>query len=660
MVEYSDTGGGKMSYAAVIHYVYEKDTSVTLRSERMETEATIGGSVNFYFYDFETEGVKHYVKYAVGNGEIFFRGNVNDVSEDRIYAGSMVLSESQYYSHWFVFCTDDENEILGDHYLDAYDIVDEIFLSLDGIDVNTRGSENTNSISITNGATSESFASYGSTFSPTLSCDIFNCEFTERLISGEFYDNVVKGTIVNAWYVITGQENYPMIMGRFVVRDEPTFTEETVSFNGIGITEAYIEMAWTDIKQLNLYHQQEIEEKYVTNGFMDFVEYRSDVYFWEFLPEDFYRTTGCSLHIDHWGSIKQMIYDYKIPQLMIPCLESYSQTQITDDDGNLIDYDYEKEYTPQIRWRELLSGIAILLRANVIEKNGAFYIKQLPDVKQSGYREIFDSSSYDNSAQFGRKLMCPSDISVNGTNWYFYRDISIGNPVGFGYYTGEATVTINSKKSDEAGVTYYPVSIECPWILFETMDRNPQNYRKQSMYLWLGHDENMQWQTALSRWNKAFTYHKANYQTVGWHPAMMAGEMNIVEDYDGEKRYAYIGEITVHYDGDVYADISSPCDAQADSAPSVSTFSLARGINDQAIKVENVSSSGGYAYTAYSSNDKANQQGMRSQTSVEIKEIVTEIEKSLVPSAYEATIPYFEFGGFIDESMNVTLTEVTE
>ena len=649
-----------MSYAAVIHYIYEKDTSVTLRSERIETEATIGDSVDFYFYDFETDGVKHYVKYALGNGESFFRGDENNVGADRIYAGSMVISESQYYSHWFVFCTDDENDILGDHHLDECDFVDEIFLSLDGINVNTKGSENTNSISITNGAISEPFVSYGATFSPTLSCDIFNCEFTERLVSGEFYDNVVKGTIVNAWYVIEGQEKYPVIMGRFVVREEPTFTEETVSFRGIGITEAYMETAWVDIEKLNLYHKDEIEEKYVTNGFMAFVEYRSDVYFWEFLPEDFYRATGCPLHIDGWGSIKKMIYDYAIPQLMIPCLESYSQTQITDDNG-LIDYEYEREYLPKITWRELISGIAILLRANVIEKNGAFYIKRLPNVKKSGYREIIDSSLYDSSAQFGRNLMCPSDISVNATNWYFYYDISIGKPAGFGYYTGEATVTINNKKSDEIGVTYYPVSIECPWILFETLDRDPSKYRKQKMFLWLGHLENMRWNTALIKFNNAFAYNKANYQTVGWNPAlMMAGKMNIVEDYNGEKKYAYIGEITIHYDGSVYADISSPCDVQVDNSAGVSAFSLARGINNQSIKIENVASSGGYNATIYTRNEKANQQGIRSQTISEIKEVENEVEKVTGSITYVSTIPHFEFGTFTDKSMKVTLTEVTE
>ena len=119
---------------------------------------------------------------------------------------------------------------------------------------------------------------------------------------------------------------------------------------------------------------------------------------------------------------------------------------------------------------------------------------------------------------------------------------------------------------------------------------------------------------------------------------MMAGEMNIVEDYHGDKKYVYIGEITIHYDGSVYADISSPCD----------------------VDIENTSSSGGYSSTAYSSNDKANQQGVQSQTSAEIKEVEKAIEDSATPGAYSATIPHFEFETFTDKSMKVTLTEVTE
>ena len=647
-----------MSFIANIHYILERDTSVLLRAEGIGTSKQVGETVTLIFDDFNVGDIKYYTKYAIGNGEIFYRGGLGYIT-----AESMVISESEEYTHWFVFCTDDENEILGDNYVSVTDIADEIYLSITGSDVTTRGSEDVNSINITNGAVGESFASYGSTFSPTLSCDIFACDFTEELISGKYYSDTAKGTIVNAYLTIYGEEMFPIPMGRFIVREEPTFTEETVSFNGIGIMEGYMERAEIDINALNVYHKDEIEEKYVKNGFIDYIawsEHRSDYYFWEFLPEDFYRVTGCPLHIDKWESIKKWIYDYRIPQLMIPCLESFSQTPITDDEGNFTGYDYEKEYTSRITWRELLSGIAILLRANVVEKNGAFYIKQLATMKNFEHRDIFDSSSYDNSAQFGKKLMCPSNISVNGTNWYFYQDKSTGNPVGFGYYTGESSVVINGLKSNETDVTYYPVSIECPWILFETLDRNPEHYRKMHMNLWFNHSEVMRWQSSLSVLNKAFVYSKASYTTIGWHPAMMAGEMNIVEDYDGEKKYVYIGEITIHYDGSVYADISSPCDVQVDTMPSVSTFSLARNISNRAIDVENISSSGGYKVTAYSSNDKANQQGAKSQTSSEIKEVVIEIEKSIVPSAYEATIPYFEFGSFTDKSMNVTLTEVTE
>ena len=632
-----------MSYSPKVHYILEKDLDYEIKYETPPSSGiSVGDTFGFPISDFEYNGKKYYAKYAITGGEIFYRGD--NGAENGIYAESMVISESEYYSHWFVFCTDDENEITGDNYVTIQDIADEIFLSINTIDAeaNTRGSESVISIDITNGAVGESFTSYGSTFSPTLSCDMFSCEFTERLID-EFYKDAKNGVFVNSWYTIKRFSMYPIPLGRFVVREEPTYTEETVSFNGIGLTEAYMEKAEIDIKSLNLFNEEEIVKKYVTSnlGFMDFANCdSSDVYFWEFLPEDFLRVTGCPLHIDNWSDIKNAIFDYKIPQLMIPALESFSKNPIMDDEGNVSGYEYEKEYTSRITWRELLSGIAILLRANVIEKNGAFYIKQLPDVKKSGYREIFNSSSYDNSAQFGKRLMCPSAISVKGNNWWFYdeKDQKYTYPVGFGYYTGEATVTMNSKKSNESNATHYQVTIECPWILFETMDRNPAYYKGQSMYLWLGHNENMQWQTALSRWNKAFTYHKANYQTIGWHPAMMAGEMNIVEDYDGEKKYVYIGEITIHYDGSVYADISSPCD----------------------VDIENTSSSGGYSSTAYSSNDKANQQGAQSQTSAEIKEAEKAIEDSATPGAYLANIPHFEFDRFNDKSMKVTLTEVTE
>lgn len=637
MVQHSDTGGGKMIYEVVVHYISEKDTSITLKTETIGEEAGIGDAVNFYFYDFETDGIKHYVKYAICNGSVFCRNSAGDTVENRIAIDTMVASDSEDFMHWFVMCTDNENEVTGDNYAELNEIANEIFITLNNKNINTKGSEYVNSINITNGSIGEQFASYGSTFSPTISCEMFGCDFTDNLISGNFYSDTVKGVIINAFFTIYGQEQYPIPMGRFVVRDEPVFVDDVVSFNGIGITEAYMERAEIDIKALNEYHRSEIEEKYVTNGYMDFVVLRNDVYFWEFLPEDFLRVTGCPLYIDKWGAIKKEIYEYRIAQLMIPCLENVVQSEVNDDSGYVTSYEYNVEYKSRITWRELLSGIAILLRSNVIEKNGAFYIKRMPRVKESGYREVFNSSSYDSSAQFGKRFMCPS-VSVKGNNWFFYSEEKTAKLIGFGYYDGESKAVLNNKKStSQNNVSYYDVDIECPWIMFETENIDSKKYKQMDMmYFWLGHEEVMQWKTELSKRDQAFVYSKANYTSTIWHPMMMAGEMNIVEDYDGVKRYVYIGEITIHYDGSIYADISSPCEIDA----------------------ENISSSGGVTSTAYSDNEKANQEGVRSKTSNKILVIDNKID---TPSTYSATIPYFEFGSFnINEAMTVTLTEVTE
>ena len=628
-----------MSYAVVVHYISEKDTSITLKTERIVEEAGIGDAVNFYFYDFETDGIKHYVKYAICNGSVFCRNSAGDTVENRIAIDTMVASDSEDFRHWFVMCTDNEDEVAGDNYAELNEIANEIFITLNNKNINTKGSEYVNSINITNGSIGEQFASYGSTFSPTISCEMFGCDFTDNLISGDFYSDTVKGVIINAFFTIYGQEQYPIPMGRFVVRDEPVFVDDVVSFNGIGITEAYMERAEIDIKALNEYHRSEIEEKYVTNGYMDFVVLRNDVYFWEFLPEDFLRVTGCPLYIDKWGAIKKEIYEYRIAQLMIPCLENVVQAEVNDDSGYVTSYEYNVEYKSRITWRELLSGIAILLRSNVIEKNGAFYIKRMPRVKESGYREVFNSSSYDSSAQFGKRFMCPS-VSVKGNNWFFYSEEKTAKLIGFGYYDGESKAVLNNKKStSENNVSYYDVDIECPWIMFETENIDSKKYKQMDMmYFWLGHEEVMQWKTELSKRDQAFVYSKANYTSTIWHPMMMAGEMNIVEDYDGVKRYVYIGEITIHYDGSIYADISSPCEIDA----------------------ENISSSGGVTSTAYSDNEKANKEGVRSKTSSEIKEVEHEVEKVTGSIAYVSTIPHFEFETFTDKSMKVTLTEVTE
>lgn len=237
---------------------------------------------------------------------------------------------------------------------------------------------------------------------------------------------------------------------------------------------------------------------------------------------------------------------------MIPMLSNFADN---DEDG------YDWDWESRITWRDLLSGIAVLLRANVIEKNGAFYIKQLPELQtDNNYRPIFNGDTYDSNAIFGNNLMCPNNVSVKANNWYFYETNS--DYVGFGYYEGESTVVLNDKASSVSNVENYPVTIETPWILYETLDRN-------TVHTYLGQVTPMQWKTGLSFLNKAFVYHKASIETMYWHPLMSVGEMLTFEDYDGVKKYVLVGEMTLHYDGGFYAEITSPCEVQESNASSV-------------------------------------------------------------------------------------------
>ena len=305
------------------------------------------------------------------------------------------------------------------------------------------------------------------------------------------------------------------------------------------------------ISSLNEYHKTELEEKYVPSQ-LQFIYTRDDVYYWEYLPQDFLRVTGCPLYIDNWKDVLSSIKQYKLYNLMIPMLSNFADN---DEDG------YDWDWESRITWRDLLSGIAVLLRANVIEKNGAFYIKQLPELQtDNNYRPIFNGDTYDSNAIFGNNLMCPNNVSVKANNWYFYETNS--DYVGFGYYEGESTVVLNDKASSVSNVENYPVTIETPWILYETLDRN-------TVHTYLGQVTPMQWKTGLSFLNKAFVYHKASIETMYWHPLMSVGEMLTFEDYDGVKKYVLVGEMTLHYDGGFYAEITSPCEVQESNASSV-------------------------------------------------------------------------------------------
>lgn len=539
-----------MSYTAKVFYVLESDPTYTLKYDSLVKDVNIGDSFSLSFLDFDYNGTHYYVKYAINNGSVYKRG-VNTID-----CKSMMISDDYRYMSWYVFCTEDEIDITGDCAVSYTDIATELYLSIstgNSDSVSTRGKETLISVSISQGCVSDSFASYGSTYSPTMSCEMYaeNNDFTDAIIAKTYYDNTLKGTIVNAWIIIGNEFAYPVPIGRFVVKENPTYNGDTVSFNGNGLMSEYMDRAEIVISSLNEYHKTELEEKYVPSQ-LQFIYTRDDVYYWEYLPQDFLRVTGCPLYIDNWKDVLSSIKQYKLYHLMIPMLSNFADN---DEDG------YDWDWESRITWRDLLSGIAVLLRANVIEKNGAFYIKQLPELQaDNNYRPIFNGDTYDSNAIFGNNLMCPNNVSVKANNWYFYETNS--DYVGFGYYEGESTVVLNDKANSVSNVENYPVTIETPWILYETLDRN-------TVHTYLGQVTPMQWKTGLSFLNKAFVYHKASIETMYWHPLMSVGEMLTFEDYDGVKKYVLVGEMTLHYDGGFYAEITSPCEVQESNTSSV-------------------------------------------------------------------------------------------
>lgn len=539
-----------MSYTAKVFYVLESDPTYTLKYDSLVKDVNIGDSFSLSFLDFDYNKTHYHVKYAINNGSVYKRG-VNTID-----CKSMMISDDYRYMSWYVFCTEDETDITGDCAVSYTDIATELYLSIstgNSDSVSTRGKETLISVSISQGCVSDSFASYGSTYSPTMSCEMYaeNNDFTDALIAKTYYDNTLKGTIVNAWILIGNEFAYPVPIGRFVVKENPTYNGDTVSFTGNGLMSEYMDRAEIVISSLNEYHKTELEEKYVPSQ-LQFIYTRDDVYYWEYLPQDFLRVTGCPLYIDNWKDVLSAIKQYKLYHLMIPMLSNFADNE---EDG------YDWDWESRITWRDLLSGIAVLLRANVIEKNGAFYIKQFPELQaDNNYRPIFGGDTYDSNAIFGNNLMCPNNVSVKANNWYFYETNS--DYVGFGYYDGESTVVLNDKASSVSNVENYPVTIETPWILYETLDRN-------TVHTHLGQVTPMQWKTGLSFLNKAFVYHKASIETMYWHPLMSVGEMLTFEDYDGVKKYVLVGEMTLHYDGGFYAEITSPCEVQESNTSSV-------------------------------------------------------------------------------------------
>ena len=82
-----------------------------------------------------------------------------------------------------------------------------------------------------------------------MSCEMYaeNNDFTDALIAKTYYDNTLKGTIVNAWILIGNEFAYPVPIGRFVVKENPTYNGDTVSFNGNGLMSEYMAVSYTHL-----------------------------------------------------------------------------------------------------------------------------------------------------------------------------------------------------------------------------------------------------------------------------------------------------------------------------------------------------------------------------------------------------------------------------
>ena len=136
-----------MSYTAKVYYVLESDVSYTLKYiTPSDGSITVGDSFVLQMSDFDYNNKHYYVKYAINNGDVYLRGK-----DGSIIANTMVISEDGNFANWFIFCTEDESEITGDSIVSMEDIASEIFLTIDGSALSTKGSEYINSINIIQG-----------------------------------------------------------------------------------------------------------------------------------------------------------------------------------------------------------------------------------------------------------------------------------------------------------------------------------------------------------------------------------------------------------------------------------------------------------------------------------------------------------------------------
>ena len=241
----------------------------------------------------------------------------------------------------------------------------------------------------------------------------------------------------------------------------------------------------------------------------------------------------------------------------------------------------------RISWREFLQALAILFGANVIERNGEFYIEELNKhvVTDTSFSLGYALTGY----ELSNKQYSIGKISIVA-NSFGLRSIifskedtyiwDIFGPFPIPYGNGLKTYTFDCSGS----VNTYEFKISCSWLgatiqhfnsalLFEDMsdegtDEMLVDFKEENRLEYIRGADNV-------------VYTPGSVSFAGWSEELYAGNFIELTTDDGKNSTFYIAQMTINWDGGITTTIECPKPSESEYGSSITSNISSSGVQNR-------------------------------------------------------------------------------
>lgn len=375
------------------------------------------------------------------------------------------------------------------------------------------------SISITEGLMSESFFSYGSTYSPNCNVVMTKCEYA---LPGIWFR--VEFKVDGVW----------QCFGVFKINSIPQKTSDEISFSGVGILESIFQN--TPIWFLSSSIPHFINNSFVSTGIPVIIDFEDET------------LKNNSL----WNSA---------------FLTTRQDAIETNEAGVVINASYH--FSLGDNFREAWSNLAAALHSNLIERNGVIHMVHIKsDIPDDAMRFLFDASQYlEEPSDMGYYYYAsPIKVEVNQSRCAAAVLVPSGNISSHAelcYMGNTAAPTIMSEtmSDEEHTMVAYPLTISAEPLWYYCT-----HLRSAS---WGGVDQmSLSFReivTEVLEFDKdVFAYKPFSVDFMGYHPLLFPGSRIAIDKGNTIDYMALVGNVTLTYDGALSMQIDTPCNVQID------------------------------------------------------------------------------------------------